>query len=242
MIERSYQEGVKQGCSFSLGTSFGIWASADLLPVQGNNGAQRQSTSAASWNFAQLESQIFTPRLDYVAEALKSQTVVDQIKRSKFNFRKRLYMVVGVRIARGAGKSAQTSRSFGLSAGIGIDPAFLGGLPITAGVEGSFDRSAAQTESFQGSSDFVYAYRLFEIYYGKQVSYRPYTGGETYDLEGCGADSDVEMDDGDDQAEEEIRIAVEGISGSDYAGDGKLRRVDLTGFELGSDEEYYILD
>ncbi|KAL6403075.1 hypothetical protein AUP68_12407 [Ilyonectria robusta] len=160
IVEFSYQDGVVHSYGHLLDTSFRIWADADLAPVTAELGSSRTTSNSLSWNFDRLEGQIFIPRIPYVTEALQSDSVVSQIKRSMFNFRKRLYIVTGVRIARGARMSDQRSCASGFNASLGVDGTAYG-VPATLGVDGGFSRASDTTNSFQGASDFVYAYRLW---------------------------------------------------------------------------------
>ncbi|CZR51367.1 uncharacterized protein PAC_01242 [Phialocephala subalpina] len=245
-IEPSYQDSVTDSSSSLLSISFRIWAEIDLLPVKGDVGGHRQVSKSLSWHFDRLEGQIFVPRLADVIEAMKSDEVVSQIRRSKFNFRRRLYMVTGVRIARRARMAGKDSVSAGAHAKLGADLAAVGGPPATVGVDGSITNTTSNARSFQNASDFVYAYRLCEVYYGKEVYLKPYSDGETYGLkDNGGEDEDSEMVDDDNMDDddmgdvvEEDRIVVEGISGSDYAGDGELRKIPMPETD---EEDYYIL-
>lgn len=241
-VEFSYQGAVTDSSGSLLDTSFRVWAEVDLLPIQGDIGGHRLVGSSLSWHFDRLEGQIFVPRLPGVVEALKADTVVAQINRSRFNFRKRLYMVTGLRIARGARMVHTESHYFGAYANVGVDAATFGRAPVTSGVEGGFTNTTNNTRSFQGASDFVYAYRLCEVYYGKDVYVKPHTSGETYCVADEEEDQAMEMDGGDEDSEDvenENRILVEGISSLDYAGDGQLRQV--TTSET-NEEGYYIWD
>jgi hypothetical protein len=224
-IEHSYQDGVSHSSGSTLDVSFRIWAEVDLLPVQGNIGSSRKTSNSLSWHFDKLEGQIFIPHMPDIVAALQVDTVVSQIRRSRFNFRKRLYMVTGVRIARGANMSKEKSYEIGLNNEVGVDLAYVGGPPMNVGIGGGITTGSNSAQSFQGASDFVYAYRLCEVHYGKDVYTKPYTGGETYHQ--GEEDDDVEMGDADEveEEEEEYRIVVEKIDGSDYAGDGQLRPI-----------------
>ncbi|PHH92964.1 hypothetical protein CDD83_3122 [Cordyceps sp. RAO-2017] len=225
MVELSHQEGVAQSSASHLTASFRVWADVGALPVIAGLGTSNEASDSLSWQFDRLEGQIFTPRLSYIAHAMQSENVSAQLKRSKFNFRKRLYMVTGVRIARGASLSADKSRAIGANAksGVNMDPS---GSQASLGVDGSFSVASDSSRSFQSASDFVYAYRLVEIYYGKNVFMKPHTRGETYGLARAGEDDETVSDDDDDsENSEEIRILVEGIGESDYDGDGRLHKV-----------------
>ncbi|CZR69123.1 uncharacterized protein PAC_19023 [Phialocephala subalpina] len=240
-LESSYQNSVTESFSSHLSMSFRTWAEIDLLPVKGDAGGHRQVSKSLSWHFDRLEGQIFVPRLADVIEAMKADEIVSQIRRSKFNFRKRLYMVTGVRIARGARTAGKGSVSVGAHAKLGADLAAVGGPLATVGVDGSITNTTSNARSFKDASDFVYAYRLCEVYYGKEVYLKPYTNGETFGLKNRGGEhEDSEMMDDDDTEDvvEGDQILVEGISSSDYAGNGELCKIPVSET---CEEDYYIL-
>lgn len=223
-----------------LSRSFRIWAEIDLLPIKGDVGCHRQVSESLFWHFNSLEGQIFVPRLADVVEAMKADEVVSQMRRSKFNFRKRLYMVTGVRIARGARMAGRNTASVGAHTKLGADLAGIEGSPATVGVDGSITNTSSSVHSFQNASDFVYAYRLCEVYYGKEVYLKPYSDGETYGLKDHGGeDEDSEMvDENMEDVVKEGRILVEGINNADYDGDGHLRKIPESET---AEEDYYIL-
>jgi hypothetical protein len=137
-IERSHQSGVEIVLDKYLDGSFQIWCKLDLLPVEGDLGAHGHKSETAAWKFDRLESEIMVPRISHVRAALVTEGVTAQIKRSKFNFKKRLYMVTGVRIARGAKLTQSVSHSIGGNAKVLVDLTTFG-APAKVGPEGSLD-------------------------------------------------------------------------------------------------------
>lgn len=182
-----------------------------------------------------------TPRLADVQAAMQADEVVAQIRRQKHNFRKRLYMVSGVRIARGARLSLKESRSGGAGAGVGFDLTAVGAPGISMSAQADVKGTASQGHSFESASDFVYAYRLVEIHYSKDVFVVPYQKGETHGVT-TRDENAVEEGQAQDEEVEEERILVEGLASEDYAGVGiahetfSVESVDGT-----EDEEAFIL-
>ncbi len=208
-----------------------------MLPIQGRLGGHTHRSNSEVWHFDKLESETTVPRLANVQVAIKSDQVVAQINRSRFDFRKRLYMVTGVRIARGARLDQKVSNDVGGEAKVGVDLTALAAVPVTVGptVDASIKKS--NHFSFKGSSDFVYAYRICEINYGKDVYVKPYNKGETQ-----GANEDDE-DERDEEVEgQEERILVEKVATTDYDGSGiphQLFKLDSSSTE--DDGEAFIL-
>jgi hypothetical protein len=147
-------------------------------------------------------------------------------------------MVTGVRIAKGARMFDQTLRASGLNTTLGVDGTAVA-IPISTGVDGGLSHMSNTTDSFQAASDFVYAYRLCEVYYSKRLHLKPYTQGETYGVGQVGEDNTgTDEYEGISEGEEVPGISVDGICNFDYSGDGTLKKATEFGFE---DEEYYLL-
>jgi hypothetical protein len=157
------------------------------------------------------------PRLPDVQAAISREEVVAQINRSKFNFKKRLYMITGVRVARGAKLHQKGSESIGGNAGVGVDLGAFGVAPVTVGVGGAGQSTSSENYGFKKSSDFVFAYRVCEIHYGKDVYVKPYNSGETFGTNDGGDGDELSED---EEEEKRQKIVVEDIEASDYSGGG----------------------
>ncbi|RDL37539.1 Uncharacterized protein BP5553_04972 [Venustampulla echinocandica] len=220
LIERSHQSFSRISSSSSLSGSFGFWASIDLLPVQAELSGTRSASESWNWSFDRLESETIVPRLVDVQAAMKREEIVRQINHRKFDFRKRLYMVTGIRVARGAKLSQSSSKSVGIDAKAGLDLVNLIGAPIAAGPKAGVKRGKDYETSFEGASDFVFAYRVCEVYYGKDVYVKPYNKGDTLGVHGGMETQESSNDEDEDEDEEEHCIIVEKIGASEYKGAG----------------------
>lgn len=166
-IELSVQKYADETTNSLLNISFKAWVTADILLVKASAGSHHKISTSESWHFHTLEGQIFVPRLAEINVSLKSEEVLSQICRSKFNFRKRLYMVTGVRIAKGAKMTSGESASIGGEAMVGS----IANYPsLQAGIDANAMKASSNARSSQIVSEFVYAYRLCEIHYGKEVA------------------------------------------------------------------------
>jgi hypothetical protein len=244
-IEYSCQQSVNIGSSNSLGGSFGIWADINLLPISADVGGGAKVQKCRSWDFERLEGQIAVPRLDDICKILNGEDAMKHLRRSRFNFRKRLYIVTGVRIARGASLDVKGSKSTAAHGKLGLDLTMFGG-PANAGPNGDLFKVKMAAYSFQHASDFVYAYRLNEIHYGKDISMKSYPKGETHTIHDTGqvagrtTATNMEEEKEKHQEGEEYQIEIEGIEGSDFGGDSEAHQV----FELSSEDaaEEYIVE
>lgn len=214
-IERSHQVSVDLATSTSVSSGFNIWANVALLPVQPELGANRSKSNDVSWHFERLDTEIMVPRLLDVQAAMSKEEVIAQINRNKFDFKKRLYMVTGIRIARGAKLSQQMSRAVRGDAKIGVDLTVSSTARVSAGAGESWENTKSTGYSFDGATDFIYAYRVCEIHYGKDVFVQPFSKGDTF---GVDLNDEEGLSEDGDNMEEEQRIIVEGIDISDYTG------------------------
>jgi hypothetical protein len=127
-----------------------------------------------------------------------------------------------------------------------VDLATVSIVPLKVGPETDITKEKEEPYSCEGASDFVYAYRVCEIHYGKDVHAIPYNRGDTFadgkDAEQDGNDTDGGDDDSDgDDKEGDVRILVEKIADSDYAGTNApdaATTVELLGNE---DQEQFIM-
>lgn len=217
-IERTHQTSVEVSSHSSLGGSFKIWADIDILPIKSELGAKHHTSKSTTWHFDRLDSEVMIPHLQDVQAAIVREEVVAQINRNKFNFRKRLYMITGIRIARGAKLQQKSSMSMGANAKVGVDLAALGVAPTTVGPAVDVTSTNSENHSFKNSSDFVYAYRVCEIHYGKDVYVKPFNKGETFGVH-KDAKADKVSDEESEEEEELQRIVVEDMA-TDYTGSG----------------------
>jgi hypothetical protein len=233
-IERSYQASVELTSHTTLEGSFKIWADVSILPVRGEVGSNTHKSQSLSWHFDRLETEIMVPRLSDVRTAISKDEVVAQINRNKFDFRKRLYMITGVRIARGARLVQSVSKAVGGVAKVGVDLTALTAAPLSVGPAAEISKTSRKDYSFNDASDFVYAYRVCEVHYGKDVYTMPYNRGDTFRLE---RDNELQTSSEDEEDEEENpRVFVEKIDESDYTGSDVPHRPFVSEGENGEQE------
>ncbi|KFY29999.1 hypothetical protein V494_08333 [Pseudogymnoascus sp. VKM F-4513 (FW-928)] len=217
-VERSHQASVDLTTSTSVANAFNIWAKVVLLPIKPERRANESSLEDVSWHFERLDTEIMVPRLLDVQAAMSTEEVVAQINRNKFDFRKRLYMVTGVRIARGAKLSQQTSKATGGGVKGGVDFTLSGMVPVSVGAAKGWESTKSTGYSFDAATDFIYAYRLCEIHYGKDVFVKPFNKGDTFGVDS--SEDEGSSEDEDDTDEQQHRILIEGIDVSDYTESG----------------------
>lgn len=156
-----------------LSAQFNAWARLGYIPVQVKSNAAVSRAHDFVWHFDKLESRIISPDINYVEGAMRHGDVEASLR--NFHFKRRVYMVTGVRIVSGARMRRENASS--TSGGILAQ----GGPPdqsMEAGVRGQLTATSLDSEAFDKASDFVFAYRLNEVRYRGTVTHKPYTGGE----------------------------------------------------------------
>lgn len=159
-----------------LSAQFRTWANLGYIPVQFKIASAKKRLHELNWHFEKLESRIMAPDLAYVDNAMRHGDVEESLRTWRNPFKRRVYMVTGVRIVSGAHlkrREAASTKHTGAAEGAAPD-AF-----VSAGIDANFATSSAESEEFERASDFVFAYRLNEVSYRGKISHRPYVSGET---------------------------------------------------------------
>jgi hypothetical protein len=109
-----------------------------------------------------LETTYFQPDDEFIAKSLKSGMVKSYMEKTWWG--KPVYLVSGLKIARGVSAESEEKRGYGGATEVGIDAtAVTGGVPVSGGpkIERKVERREGVT--WGGSEDFLFAYRLVRI-------------------------------------------------------------------------------
>jgi len=143
---------------------------------------------ASTYTFDTLETIQFIPKPGYISGCIASSDAVRRYL-EKTRYRKPVYVVTGIKIARGAGAKAKSLRSRALSAETTaeVDALVWAGVPVAAGPGVAKVDETRQNVAWEGGSDFVFAYRLSKVMVDKKTggvkSERDYTRGTMLGLE-----------------------------------------------------------
>lgn len=217
-VEPSCQASVDVGSHSSLGASFRLWADVVILPISGKVGGHLMKSHDLTWHFERLEGKIMAPRRSYVVAAMETDEAAAYIRRT--HFRKRVYMITGVRTAHGARMAQKNSVSGGGNAGIDANLSELGGVG-TVGFAIGGSHSESNHHSVEEASDFVYAYRLNEIHYRKDTrkTYtEAYNDGDIFGLDEQEDEHKSEALEEDPTDDESCSIDVQGIAEEYFSG------------------------
>lgn len=165
IIQTSHKTDCRHEDKISSRISFGLW----LQSLAGVLGAGADVT--ASWErknesllfFRQLDTEFIQPDNDYVRRSILGEGRERVTEYLRQNPRHPLFMITGLKIARGARGVKKIVRQAGFDASVGVSASSVTGLPVQTGPRGSWERRNEEISSWEGSSDFVYAYRLRRI-------------------------------------------------------------------------------
>ena len=201
----------------TLSGSTGVFSQA-LLILGGDVSGNFSTATSDRWVFDRLETEYIEPDEAYVN--LNAQVpIVKEYLSKNGRLGKSVYMITGVKIARGARAVRKEADEIGGEAKVSLNAALALGAPVEVGPKlgASIRREGAR--GFGGSSDFVFAYRLRKIFvrFSSRIRSKEMTGGK---LEGH--DFDVSDSSAEDEEDEEGSYEIESISldsrdlGSDY--------------------------
>jgi len=154
-----FQKEITRG--FGLGFSATVLS---LLPF--GVGGDTEKGTTHRFEIKKVEEKLFDPSLDYVQKSVLQPDVLAYL--AKNNYRKAVYMIVGIRIGHDATISHGKNTKVGGNINATVPGAVIGvPLEIGANAKASRDNKTHQQESIP--NDFVFAYRLREVRYSKKA-------------------------------------------------------------------------
>ena len=215
LIQRPYQKGWKEENDKQRAVTVGLYTkflsflgpSADV-----KYGIERGDKS--SLEVGRLQTEYFEPNLSYITQSLSTSPVLEFI--NKTDFKKRLYMIIGTKVAYGAKAGSSKTRGHDVDVSVSIS-GLPASVPIEGGPETSISTKRTTDVSFEESSPFVLAFRLREIRYSKRKNMlvvKDPTKGASYSLKEYQQNDAVTPSEG-----EMFAVNVAGISGDDLGAD-----------------------
>ena len=131
-----------------------------------------------------MDTTTFVPTEDYVKRCIDNAGV--RLFLETCRYRKPVYIITGIKIVSGAQGTTTSSRSVGGVVGAQVDGTVLsGGLaPVGGGPEVRRGKETKNAVSWEGSTDFVFAYKVSEVRVSKSGEVkreRDYTKGALYE-------------------------------------------------------------
>ena len=111
--------------------------------------------------FRKLETFVIEPSRKYIEASMRMAPVQDFLLENPKSHS--LFMITGIKIARGAECTKRRNRTGGVEGTASVDLTNTTGVPVSVGSQGSLSRRREHRETFSGSSDFIFAYRLCRV-------------------------------------------------------------------------------
>jgi len=169
----------------SHGGLIGLWAKfLQFIGVTVEANVGWSSSKGDVYEFDELFTEFIDPTPEYIENSVLDLPVAKHIIDSAF--KDPVYMITGVKIAKGAAVAIGRSRELSGNIRAGVD-ATSTGTPASGGPEASVNSKRQEDFGFRSSSEFVFAYRLREIYYDKAIKVQhKAVKGSLYDLDALG--------------------------------------------------------
>lgn len=137
----------------------GLWAKC-MQYLEGGVSFSKIKSKLENHKFDTLETTYFLPEDEYFDRILGDLDV--QAYFEVTGRRKPIYLITGLKIARGASASTETSTEMSTQAELKFDGT-TSAIPINVGPEIGHDSKTARGISYSGSTDYIFAYRLTRI-------------------------------------------------------------------------------
>ncbi|KAK2746241.1 hypothetical protein CKAH01_18218 [Colletotrichum kahawae] len=143
---------------------FGIWAKAvGLEGIGGEISASLGRSSEVTYRFDSIETIIFSADIRYIKQAMNKQDVKDYIDGSG---NKPVYIVTGLKIARGPAVSIQESRTSETTTDASVSQPEV--FPVDLGTRTRLASGTSNSIEFKHSTDFVIGFRVKKLQYKKK--------------------------------------------------------------------------
>lgn len=144
-----------------LSGRLGIWAQClQIVGLGGDLSFSALRSSLEGHKFEVLETKYFLPTDEFIKESLKNDFVQGFFEVNEW--RKSVYMITGIKIARGASVDNRKTSEVGGNGKVGVDLTAVG-APVMLGPEAGFEKKRERIVAYAGSTDYVFAYRLKRI-------------------------------------------------------------------------------
>lgn len=197
----------------------GLFAKIAQLPAQLVARIGWGKTEDGSYKVPTLDTYSFEPTPEYIKDSVAS--VSAEIIKSGDS----LYMITGVKIARGGEGSNTESSNFGVETEASVNQT-VANVPVHVGEQFNYTKGSHNNQGFESTADFVFAYRVREIFYKRGIwKTREYNKGAVL------GENFSAVRKGED-AEPEVFIEDAEIDDVDFEGDGeKFAFIDDNGEE-----------
>jgi hypothetical protein len=193
ILYQSTKTGLTASAKWDRELKVGIWAQILEGAYGGGIGTKNSKGTDDSLAVNALETSFIWPALaatkQYFKDSLNLPGVREFLQGSRY--KKPVYMVVGLKIARkGASMTSESTSEHDTKASLMVDGKIAGGVPAEVGPQVARKSTHENSTSFEDSDDFVLAYRLRKIACSKvgKIQDEDYNKGALYGLEGESVD------------------------------------------------------
>lgn len=167
-LQEAFQDNWENIVKYSRHGKVTIWASflQMVLGLGTDVGWGLEQGRQDLCRFSRLETRYFEPSTAYIEESLKGEGVQAYISATRY--RKPIYMVTGVKIARGASVTGRTVKKHEGTVKAGFDATVLMGVPVSGGPLVEMSSSTEREVKFDNCSDYVFAYRVIKVRISKK--------------------------------------------------------------------------
>lgn len=169
----------KKTISNETGHGLGVYAQFLQLATGGlgpGMNVEHSSRTASTFAFDTVTTIAFEPTPDYVDEAARAPAVQAYLREHNQRFAPAvsLFLVTGMKLVKGAKIKYSTSGNTGVAGNIGIDLTALG---MSFGPKGHWTRTNSDETDFCRDSEFVFAFRVKRLSFGRKVKTEEYNKG-----------------------------------------------------------------
>ena len=177
------------------------------LPFGAGLDVERSTLTTSLFEFDTVTTLTFEPTPQYVEEAVKAPSVEAYLKEPKQRFApvSSLFLVTGIKLVKGASIKYSTSKNKAVTANVGIDVALAG---VTVGPKGQWTRINDDETEFNRASEFVFAFRLKRLRFGRKLKTEEYNKGAFMAVGKDGKDGETDCVSVDDVDFSTIKNAV----------------------------------
>ena len=212
IVEKDWRKTV----SAEDGLGLGVYAHFSRLatggvPIGPEGNLERTKKTANTFAFDTVTTIAFEPTREYVEEAVKAPAVQAWLKepRHKFARGRELFVVTGMKIVKGARMKYSSSQNTKVRANVGIDVPTLG---VTLGPKGSWTSTNDDTTESTRESEFVFAFRVKRLRFGRRLKLEEYNKGAFMSIGGKEDDEECIVVEDVDGAEIKTAEAVPDVT------------------------------
>lgn len=157
----------------------GIWAKVAMATgLRGEATLKFDNISNDIFEVREIETAFFTPTQEYLEQSMNTPSVKKWLEASRW--RKTVYMIVGLKIAKGI--SVRSSKYQGRGGQVEVKGGAHTAVPFQAGAELSGSASNTMNNSFEESCDIVFGFRLRKICYkrGRSINHESFNTGALF--------------------------------------------------------------